>query len=215
MKTKDAFAFRDFDATRILQRPFFKKFREDYPVFKGLSDDEILQDLSLSDNDSLATLERKHKVLNDIFNRLSQLRILVTNHANKRLEKYRKAIQKKIAADPVSESLQRKLRREQDLVLSYILHIPIDVADSTEKVEKDWRELENKLQEIYRKNFAERLKQARLKANLSRKELGDAINVSPNGYGLYETGKRDVSTTALIRIARLLNVSADWLIGLA
>ena len=44
--------------------------------------------------------------------------------------------------------------------------------------------------------------------------LGDAINISQNGFGLYETGKRDISTTALIRLSRKLKVSSDWLIGL-
>ncbi len=210
MKTKDAFAFRDFDEKRILQRQFFKDFNFD----ADKSDAEILQDLSLANDDSLATLERKHKVLNETFNQLSRLRALAINHSNRRLEKYRKAIQKKIAAAAViSESLQRKYNREQSLATEYILVIPLAIADLMETVEKIWRELENKLQETYRKNFAERLKQARIKANLSRKQLGDAINISPNGFGLYETGKREPTLTSLIRLARTLNVSADWLIG--
>lgn len=208
-KTKDAFAFRDFDEKRILQRPFFKKFNFD----ADKSDEEILQDLSLADDDSLATLERKHKVLNEIFNQLSRLRNLAINHSNKRLEKYRKAIQNKIETSPNSESLQRRYKREQSLATNYILAIPIHIADLMELVEKIWHELENKLQESYRENFAERLKQARLKANLSRKELGDTINLSPNGYGQYESARREPSLTSLIRLSRTLNVSADWLIG--
>lgn len=65
-----------------------------------------------------------------------------------------------------------------------------------------------------RRRFGERLKAAREAAGLSRKELGDAVNLLPNSYGLYETGKRDASTATLIRLARFLKVSADWLIGL-
>ena len=210
MKTKDAFAFRDFDEKRILQRQFFKDFNFD----ADKSDAEILQDLSLANDDSLATLERKHKALNETFNQLSRLRALAINHSNRRLEKYRKAIQKKIAAAAViSESLQRKYNREQSLATEYILVIPLAIADLMETVEKIWRELENKLQETYRKNFAERLKQARLKASLSRKELGDIINLSPNGFGQYETGRREPSLTSLIRLARTLNITTDWLIG--
>lgn len=212
-KTKDAFALRDFDKKRILQRPFFKKIREDYHVGENKSDEEILQDLSLANNDSLVTLERKHKVLNEIFNQLSRLRNLAINHSNKRLEKYRKAIQNKIETSPNSESLQRRYKREQSLATNYILAIPIHIADLMELVEKIWHELENRLQESYRENFAERLKQARLKANLSRKELGDTINLSPNGYGQYESARREPSLTSLIRLSRTLNVSADWLIG--
>ncbi len=209
-KTKDAFAFRDFDGKRILQRPFFKKFNFD----ADKSDEEILQDLSLAEDDSLSTIESKHETLNEIFNRLSQLRILAINHSNNRLEKYRKAIQKKIDAAPISESLKEKYNREQRLATSYILTIPIYITDKMELAEKIWRELETRLQEIYRENFAERLKQARLKANLSRKELGDKINLSPNGYGQYESARREPSLTSLIRLSRILNVSADWLIGI-
>lgn len=65
-----------------------------------------------------------------------------------------------------------------------------------------------------RRRFGERLKAARERAGLSRKELGDAINISPAGFAYYERGQRDVTPTSLIRIARTLNVSADWLIGL-
>lgn len=210
MKTKNAFAFRDFDKEKILQRPFFKKFKFD----ADKSDEEILQDLNLADDDSLATIESKHETLNAILNRLSQLRILAINHSNNRLEKYRKAIQKKIDAAPViSESLKEKYNCEQKLATCYILTIPICISDRMELAEKIWRELENKLQEIYRENFAERLKQARLKANLSRKELGDTINLSPNGYGQYESARREPSLTSLIRLSRTLKVSADWLIG--
>lgn len=209
-KTKDAFAFRDFDEKRILQRPFFKKFNFD----ADKSDEEILQDLSLAEDDSLSTIESKHETLNEIFNRLSQLRILAINHSNNRLEKYRKAIQKKIDAAPISESLKEKYNREQRLATSYILTIPSYITDKMELAEKIWRELETRLQEIYRENFAERLKQARLKANLSRKELGDTINLSPNGYGQYESARREPSLTSLIRLSRILNVSADWLIGI-
>ncbi len=63
-------------------------------------------------------------------------------------------------------------------------------------------------------DFAERLKQARLKANLSRKELGDTINLSPNGYGQYESARREPSLLTLKKIAIALNCSVDWLLGL-
>jgi len=39
MKTKNAFAFRDFDSSRILQRPFFK----DFYFAPDKSDEELLE----------------------------------------------------------------------------------------------------------------------------------------------------------------------------
>lgn len=210
-KTKDAFALRDFDGERILQRPFFKGFHFD----ADKSDAEILQDLSLGYDDSLSTLERKHKVLNEIFNNLSRLDVLVCKHS-KRLKIYRQKLKKKIKSvgdDVKKMSLEKRDEFGQRLGFEYVLVIDSDIENLMQLVENKWHELENRLQETYRKNFAERLKQARIKANLSRKQLGDAINISPNGFGLYETGKREPTLTSLIRLARTLNVSADWLIG--
>lgn len=225
-KTKNAFAFRNFDKKKILQRPYFKDFHFD----ADKSDEEILKPLSLSGDDSLPTIEEKHKILNEIYSLLSQLRVLVSNHSKKRLEKYRKLIQRQIDAVQASEtnfksmkqavnremeleSLQEKYKREQELAFDYILCIPDYITDLMIDINKKWQKLETRLQEMYREKFAERLRQARIKANLSRKNLGDAINISPNGFGLYETGKREPTLTSLIRLARTLNVTTDWLIG--
>ena len=53
-KTKNAFAFRDFDSARILQRPFFKSFYFDTDKL----DTEILQSLSTTE-DSVDSSEKK------------------------------------------------------------------------------------------------------------------------------------------------------------
>ena len=54
-KTKDAFAMRDFDGKRILQRPYFRQFG-----FADESDEKILSSLTATDSDGLAELERKN-----------------------------------------------------------------------------------------------------------------------------------------------------------
>ena len=211
-KTKDAFAFRGYTSKRILQRPYFRQFG-----FADVSDEEILATLGVTDSDNLAELEEMNTRLNDVFYRLQDLHDMIVKHANKRLNPYRRAIAKKIAAaqmDDETLSLQSRHQREQGLVVEYVLGITQDISDLMIAVEKLWHDSEQKLQAAYRRRFGERLKAAREKAGLTRKELGDAINISPNGYGLYETGKRDVSTTSLIRLSRTLKVSANWLIGL-
>ena len=214
MKTKNAFAFRDFDAKRILQRPFFKAFNFD----DTKTDAEILQSLSLSDDDSLPTIESKHETLNAIFDSLSRLRVLIGNVHCKRLSCYRRKLTKKVNSvedGALKKLLEERHQREQSFAFTYLLEINDDIAELMKTVENQWRALETKLQEVYRENFAERLKQARIKANLSRKQLGDTINISPNGYGQYESARREPSLTSLIRIARTLNVSTDWLVGVA
>lgn len=211
MKTKNAFAFRDFDKQKILQRRFFKDFHFD----ADKSDTEILQDLSLADNDSLPTIERKHQVLKSVFDRLSRLDVLVCNHTN-RIKRCQQNLSKEINSirdDDAKKKLEQRYSFGQSIALEYIFGVSSGVEDLMKPLEKIWRELENKLQELYRENFAERLKRARLKAKLSRKELGDTINLSPNGYGQYESARREPSLTSLIRLSRTLKVSADWLIG--
>lgn len=211
-KTRNAFAFRGFDGKRILQRPYFRQFG-----FVDESDEKILSSLTATDSDGLAELERKNKRLNDIFKRLDKLRIKSSNHSNKRLEPYRRALAKKIDAaqmDDETLSLQRRYQREQGLALEYVLSVPQSIADLMIAVEKIWYDSEQKLQAAYRRRFGARLKAAREKAGMTRKDLGDAINISPAGYAYYERGQRDVTPTSLIRIARTLKVSADWLIGL-
>ena len=212
-KTRNAFAFRDFDAAKILQRPYFRQFG-----FSDASDAEILTALTATDSDELAELEEKNQRLNDVFRLLDKLRIKSINHSNKRLETYRRALAEKIAAAQMAGaetlSLQNRYNREQGLALEYVLSVPQTIADLMIAVEKIWQDSEQRLQAAYRRRFGERLRQARERAGLSRKELGDAINISPAGYAYYERGQRDVTPTSLIRIARLLKVSADWLIGL-
>ena len=211
-KTRDAFAFADFDATKILQRPYFRQFG-----FADVSDEEILATLGVTDSDNLAELEEMNTRLNDVFKRLEDLRDKSINHANKRLESYRRAITAIIAAahtDDGTLPFKNRYQREQALALDYVLTVPQMITDLMIHVGRKWQDSEQKLQAAYRRRFGERLKAAREKAGLSRKELGDAINISQNGFGLYETGKRDISTTALIRLSRKLKVSSDWLIGL-
>lgn len=227
MKRKNAFALRGFDKRRILQRPFFK----DFHFSAEKTDEEILASLGLSEDDSLSVIERKHKTLNEIFDRLVKFRALIINHSDNRLDVYRKIVEKKIdmaqttktpssmktAIDSLLyiESLQKKYKREQGLAVEYCLCTPSYIEDLAIAVNRVWLKLENKLQEKYREIFAERLKTARIKSGFTRKQLGDVIHISPNGFGLYETGKREPTLTSLIRLARTLNVSADWLIGVA
>ena len=63
-------------------------------------------------------------------------------------------------------------------------------------------------------NFNENLKEARLKSGLSQKELSENIGVAKSTYSLYESGKREPNVDTIKKIASLLNVSADTLLGI-
>ena len=79
---------------------------------------------------------------------------------------------------------------------------------------KNYYALEEKIQKKYRDDFTERLRHYRKVAGLSQKELGDLVNVSPQGMSKYALGQREMPMHTLIRIARALNVSTDKLLGL-
>jgi transcriptional regulator with XRE-family HTH domain len=59
--------------------------------------------------------------------------------------------------------------------------------------------------------FCERLKEARTKAGLSQKELGDKVNIARRTISYYETGYKLPTFTIISKIAAVLKVSLDWL----
>ena len=63
-------------------------------------------------------------------------------------------------------------------------------------------------------NFNENLKEARLKSGLSQKDVSENIGVAKSTYSLYESGRREPNVETIKKIASILNVSADVLLGL-
>jgi len=61
--------------------------------------------------------------------------------------------------------------------------------------------------------FADKLKEARQKANLSQAELAEKLGLNLRTYGSYERGERDVSTALLRQICQTLQVSSDELLS--
>ena len=61
--------------------------------------------------------------------------------------------------------------------------------------------------------FGENLKAARLEAKMTQKEVADAIGVAKSTYSQYESGKREPGILGIKKIAKVLNVSPDVLIG--
>ena len=86
MKTKNAFAFRDFDSIRILQRLFFKVFHFD----KDKSDAQLLESLSIVTGDLVDAWERNLYIIKATHERLFKFRRLINRHNENRLDKYNK-----------------------------------------------------------------------------------------------------------------------------
>ena len=63
--------------------------------------------------------------------------------------------------------------------------------------------------------IGERLKELRVKRNLTIAQTAEVLGMNANTYAKYERNERDVSTEGLCRIAEFYNVSADYLLGRA
>ncbi len=62
--------------------------------------------------------------------------------------------------------------------------------------------------------FNENLKIARESKGMSQKEVADGIGVAKSTYSLYESGNREPNVQTIKKIADLLNISADTLLGI-
>ncbi len=61
--------------------------------------------------------------------------------------------------------------------------------------------------------FAERLKELRKQAHLTQVELAKRLGIGQSSYADWERGKKNPTQENLIKLAQILNVSVDYLIG--
>lgn len=62
--------------------------------------------------------------------------------------------------------------------------------------------------------FNENLKIARERKGLSQKEISEIVGVAKSTYSLYESGNREPNVQTIKKIADVLNVTADELLGI-
>ena len=63
-------------------------------------------------------------------------------------------------------------------------------------------------------HFNENLREARERKGISQKDMAEKIGVAKSTYSLYESGKREPSVDTIKKIADILNISADTLLGI-
>lgn len=192
-KTRNAFAFRNVDETRILQRPYFRQFN-----LPNKSDVEIIQSLQAADDDSVDTMENKLDKIISLRNRIDSLYNLTISHLGRLVR--------------LSEK-RTKQNKETPNIIRYTIIVD-DIFMLLENILITENQSEKKIQKKYRAEFTARLRHYRQAAGLTQKELGYLIHVSPTVISRYMKGKRDIPIYELIRIAKALNVSADKLLGI-
>lgn len=62
--------------------------------------------------------------------------------------------------------------------------------------------------------FGDRLKEIRQKRGITQEALAKSVSISPSSISLYERGIREPNLNMLISIAKALDVSTDYLLGL-
>lgn len=61
--------------------------------------------------------------------------------------------------------------------------------------------------------FHVNLREARKSSGMTQKEVAEKIGVARSTYALYETGERSPDVEVVKKLATVLNVSGDYLIG--
>lgn len=62
--------------------------------------------------------------------------------------------------------------------------------------------------------FAKRLKELRLENNYTQTRMAEQLGIRQQSYVRYEMGTGEPSLETLVAIAKLLNVTTDYLLGL-
>ena len=69
------------------------------------------------------------------------------------------------------------------------------------------------IKEDFMENFSKTLKQYRELHGVTQKQMAEWLEMTPNAYQKYELGTREPNLTTLIKIADILEVSLDDLVG--
>lgn len=187
MKTKDAFAFRNFDEKKILARSFFKDFRlpdGDDETALGVFDAEEFSDSS--------DAERKLEQLHKLGARIRKLHKMIVRHV-KRLRKFWQATRDERAA---------KLLREYSWYEEVVSLCGL-------KLGSYFINGEDKLDTLYRSEFGQRIKAARKAAGMTQQEIARQLGLTQKTISGYESGRLDPSFYIARRLSRILQLNLN------
>ena len=63
--------------------------------------------------------------------------------------------------------------------------------------------------------LSKRLKELRIENNYSQYEIANLIGIAQVTYSHYELGRRSISIQNIVKIAKIYNVSTDYLLGIS
>lgn len=211
MKTKDAFAFRDFyyycfkstDEETIKAFNFFFDFES-----KGYARPHWLKPEYANRLDDLIgaielmkhTLKRKEILVNLLQKHLSRLNQLLGNVLEQSFDR---------SAD---ENLQKKITR-----LNFLNKAYKEILSTLQaSLNSDKNFLHNQRESFrisMREELGKKLRTARQKAGLNQIQVADEMNISQNTLSQYERGLREPPLSFIYEFSQRLNLSLNWIFG--
>lgn len=210
-KTKDAFALKGFDCERIFQRKFFLH-RLGFAYSDNDTDVIDIYNVAAISHLGSVTMVERLDALKKIKTAVLDYTKLINEHV-KRLESLRTAYTEKFT-ETTAPTWQEKYRRAKDFQQAYkdVISKLVILQEKINKLEQDG---EKALDKQRRKEFAERLQDARQRAGMKQSEVASQLKVASTTIANYEQGRSDPQIPMLIKIAKILNVSTDKLLGLS
>lgn len=238
MKTKNAFAFRNFDETKILSRNFFKDLisnlkiaatKYERAIFdmvdpakseffgeKEMTSHEIVDELCCFD-ETVETVEDYE----ENFQKLKKIQSAVEEYTRKILRHMRRL---EIADEEITTELLKtpsndieKIKRLKNchdrarILWEKYSNIGKSIENLSLIASENAAIVDADIVREHRKNFAARLKCARKSARLTQKELAEASGISLNTLINYENARREPNLTTIQRLIHILGISADKL----
>lgn len=196
MKTKDAFAMRDFDEQSFLQRQL---------KACGLSDRALIKsDGNADDFDDLLRTRRAYLQFCD---NLFQWRQRLNRHGD-RLGRYQAALGRLIATAD-DDALKPKSKRAVALSDQYAA-IAQRIRNAEQTADFMQGDLDRTQRACCMKTFAQRLKETRKSLGLTQGDLGKILGMSTRMISFYEHAAREPSLATLKILARISNRPVGW-----
>ena len=70
------------------------------------------------------------------------------------------------------------------------------------------------MEQDLKKQIGQRIKESRIQTNLTQREVSDKLGIVLQQYHTYERGRYELDYKKLTEICKILDVSADFLLGL-
>lgn len=222
MKTRNAYALRDFDLERFFSRKFFRELKIISGVDVLIELQNFWNDICLIDLEAriihhIPSMEKKILILQEALRQLDKFERRLFRHSS-RLSFYQGYLSDRILnSENCSSDFLKSIREKNQRINKLDSEYSVIILQNKKLIAY----LENKIFEVkewiqfaYQDNFSRRLRVARQNKKMTQEQVADKLEISRVGYAHYELAERDPSMTMLIKLSRILDIDIKWLCGI-